>query len=66
MRNDAALFKRTIEDGQPMRRLTGTQMRQCAEQRKAWLLNGGTPLSNEDPVRQHGVKRLSALFSLPY
>ena len=50
----------------PQPRLPGQQIRECGEEREAWLQKGGVKGAPDDPVRRHSVKRVSALFSLPY
>ena len=47
-------------------RMTGAETKRCGMEREEWLRNGGTKGSVDDPVRRHGVKRVSALFTLPY
>ena len=47
-------------------RMTGREVRQYAEERQRWLDEGGRPNSDNDPVKRHGVKRLSSLYRLPY
>lgn len=47
-------------------RASGAEIRRCAEEREHFLASGGAEDDDEDPVRTHGVKRLSALFELPY
>ena len=37
-----------------------------AEERAQYLVDGGRMDAEEDPVKVHGLKRVSALFLLPY
>ena len=59
-------FNNESEDRGECRRMTGTEVREYAEERQKWLNEGGRPNSDGDPVKRHGVKRLSILYRLPY
>ena len=47
-------------------RMSGDETKRCGIEREDWIRGGGVPGSEGDLVRRHGVKRLSALFTLPY
>lgn len=47
-------------------RMSSAQVMQYAREREAYLAAGGRGNGPNDPVKDHGVKRLSALFQLPY
>ncbi|KAG0594066.1 hypothetical protein M758_UG045000 [Ceratodon purpureus] len=49
----------------PMR-MTGVETKRCGMEREQYLREGGVRGGEGDPVRRHGVKRLSKLFTLPY
>ena len=66
LRENEVLFRGQTERRLPPPRMTGQETRRCGEEREEWLRNGGVSGSAGDPVRQHGVKRVSALFTLPY
>ena len=59
-------FNNKTEDRHELPRLTGAQILEFAEERQRWLNNGGRPMGEGDPVKRHGVKRLSILYRLPY
>ena len=46
--------------------LTGNQTIWCGRQLEAYLDGGGTEKDAEFPGKEHGVKRVSALYQLPY
>jgi hypothetical protein len=46
--------------------LTGNQTIRLGLQSEAYIDAGGTEKDNEFPAKEHGVKRVSALFQLPY
>ena len=66
LRENVEQFRGETDHRVAPERLTGAETKRCGEEREAWLRNGGTKGALDDPVRQHGVKRVSALFSLPY
>ena len=66
MRDDETLFRGNTEHRPPMPQMSGSSTREFGEERDAYIHNGGVASAPTDPVRCHGVKRLSALFSLPY
>jgi hypothetical protein len=47
-------------------RLSGEDVLRFAAMRDAWLRAGNTALSDGDPVHRTGIKRLSAMYKLPY
>jgi hypothetical protein len=47
-------------------RMTAAQTIQCARERGAYIANGGRDGEKHDPVKQHRVKRLNALYKLEY
>ena len=47
-------------------RRTGAEILEQGRSRVAWLRDGGVEDSPEDPVKEHGIKRVSILFALPY
>ena len=49
----------------PIRR-SGEEIRIMAKERKAFLARGGIEDAKDDPMKEHGVKRLTALDVLPY
>ena len=59
-------FNGLQEKGVSNSRMTGEDVLQFAQERNSYLASGGRAESPDDPVRKHGVKRLSILFSLPY
>lgn len=66
LRENEDQFRGVKEHRVAPERLSGLETKQLGEERGEWLKNGGTKGSEEDPVSRHGVKRVSALFSLPY
>ena len=46
--------------------LTGNQTIRRGYESEAYIDGGGTEKDNEFPAKQHGVKRVSALYQLPY
>jgi hypothetical protein len=46
--------------------LTGNQTIRRGRQSEAYIDSGGTEKDNEYPAKEHGVKRVSALYQLPY
>ena len=50
----------------PPRRLSGHSILEMGEERAAYIVSGGRQDGEDDPVKRHGVKRVSALFQLPY
>ena len=65
-RRSTTAFDGTREFRGPPPRVHATEVIERAEQRVQWLENGGRAGSRGDPVREHGIKRKSILFSLPY
>ena len=59
-------FNGLLEKGVSNSRMTGEDVLQFAQERNSYLASGGRAEGPDDPVRKHGVKRLSILFSLPY
>jgi hypothetical protein len=60
-------FNGKTEDRSAPRRMCGTEIARCAEERTAYLRDGGRPDERgTDPVHVHGVKRLSVLNELSY
>lgn len=66
IRNEMNFFRGVQEHRQALPRMTGRETRLAGQQRDNYLRDGGVIHATDDPVRQHGVKRLSILFSLPY
>ena len=66
LRENENLFRGEKEHRVAPPRMTGAETRRCGEEREEWIRGGGVPGAEGDPVRRHGVKRVSALFSLPY
>ena len=64
MRFDAQSFG-SVERGRAPDPPTGTQVLNWGRERERWLVEEGRPGQN-DPVRRHGIKRVSGLFRLPY
>lgn len=46
--------------------LTGNQTIRRGRDSEAYIDGGGTEADNEFPAKEHGVKRVSALYQLPY
>jgi hypothetical protein len=46
--------------------LTGNQTIRCGAQSEAYIDGGGTEKDDEFPAKEHGVKRISALYQLSY
>ena len=65
-RRSRTLFNGETELRPPPQRRSGSQILTEGRGRSEWLRNGGTEDSVGDPVRQHGVKRASILYALPY
>lgn len=65
-RRARAAFNNSQELGVVPPRRTGEQLIEQGRARSAWLRNGGTEDSPDDPVKTHGVKRASILYALPY
>lgn len=61
-----AAFNGNQELRPPPERLFGDEILRMAEKREEYLRRGGTEDSENDPVKSHGVKSVSILFSLPY
>ena len=59
-------FDGNAEFREPLRRLEGEEILRMAEERAQYLADGGRMDAKEDPVKVHGLKRVSALFLLPY
>ena len=59
-------FNGETEPRLPPQRRSGAQILDEGRARSEWLRNGGVEDSKEDPVKEHGVKRASVLFALPY
>lgn len=51
---------------EPPRRPTGEDIVHMGEERALYVTSGGRVDGENDPVKVHGVKRLSVLFLLPY
>ena len=66
LRENADQFRGQCEHRVAPPRLTGAEIKQCAEEREEFIRNGSVRGSEDDPVRRHGVKHLSSLFTLPY
>lgn len=66
LRDNEVHFRGRAEHRVAPPRMTGTETRHCGEERERWLREGGVIGAADDPVKVHGVKRLSALFTLPY
>ena len=65
-RRSRAPFNNSVEDLVFPNRRSGTEILELGRARAEWLREGGVVDSDEDPVKQHGVKRASILFALPY
>lgn len=65
-RRSRSAFNNNIEDGQRPRRRSGIEILEQGRGRASWLRGGGVEDSDGDPVKEHGVKRASILFALPY
>lgn len=61
-----APFNGESEHRPPPERRTGAQILEEGRTRAEFLRNGGVEDSAGDPVKEHGVKRASILFALPY
>ena len=59
-------FNNSVEELIFPRRRSGTETLELGRARAEWLREGGVADSEEDPVKQHGVKRASILYALPY
>jgi hypothetical protein len=59
-------FNGKVEDrGAPVRMTAGQTIR-CAQQRADYISRGGREGGRHDPTKEHGVKRLNALYELVY
>ena len=47
-------------------RPSGHEILRMAEERVAFIAGGGRRDGDDDPVKEHGVKRVSVLYDLPY
>ena len=61
-----AAFNGEAEHQPPPVRRSGAQVLAEGRQGSEFLRNGGVEDSAADPVKEHGVKRASILFALPY
>ena len=59
-------FNNMSEHSHFLSRRTGEEIMPQGMERSQWLRNAGVEDSDGDPVKQHGVKRVSILFALPY
>jgi len=50
----------------PPGRPSGHDILHMGEERVAYIDSGGRQDREDDPVKQHGVKKVSALYELPY
>ena len=66
LRKNEEQFRGVAEHRVAPQRLTGGETKRSGEEREQWLLNREVPGAADDLVRVHGVKRKSALFTLPY
>ena len=64
LRSDSVNFTNP-EHRPPPQLVTGEQFLQWGREREQWLRDYGAP-SRNDPVRKYGIKRVSALYQLPY
>jgi hypothetical protein len=46
--------------------MTAGQTIRCAQQRADYISRGGREGGRHDPTKEHGVKRLNALYELVY
>ena len=65
-RRARAAFNNRSEHSRFPQRRTGVEIMRQGMERSQFLRNGGVEDSNDDPVKQHGVKRVSILYALPY
>ena len=61
-----AAFDNEANDDIKKEPLTGNQTIRRGYESEAYLDSGGTEKDNEFPAKEHGVKRVSALYQLPY
>jgi len=67
-RQQKARFDGEVDLRPPPRRMTGREQLRFAEQREEWLKRPCETGQEEsgDPVHEHGVKRRTSLYDLPY
>jgi hypothetical protein len=65
-RGPDAAFDNEANDEMDLPPLTGNQTIRLGLESEAYIDAGGTEKDNEFPAKEHGVKRVSALFQLPY
>lgn len=65
-RGDFAAFDYGAEHGVEHNRLSGNQTIRYGRESERFITNGGTDRGGDFPAKVHGVKRVSALFQLPY
>ena len=61
-----ATFNNAREELGIPRRRTGAEILEQGRERADWLRQGGVVDNDGDHVKQHGVKRGSILYALPY
>ena len=66
LRDDEVHFRGQREHRLPPPSMTSTEIKQFGMERAEWLRQGGVKGAVGDPVRRHNVKRMSALYTLPY
>lgn len=66
MRYDCEHFRGGVDHNPPPPLITGAEVIEWGAEREAFLKDGGTRNSPNDPVHRHGIKRVSVLFRLPY
>ena len=59
-------FDGNVELREALRRPLGEEILRMDQERKQYLVEGGRLDGENDPVRVHGVKRVCALYVLPY
>lgn len=65
-RGDFAAFDYGAERGVESDCLSGNQTIRYGRESESFINNGGTERDHDFPAKVHGVKRVSALFQLPY
>lgn len=65
-RRDTIQFRGQEEHRPPPLRVTGRQIMEWGAERQRWISNGGIEGDDDDPIHDHGVKRVSILYQLPY
>jgi len=65
-RGDYAAFEYGVEREEERDAMSGNETIRNGRQSEEFVRNGGTQRHDDFPRKMHGVKRVSALFQLPY